>query len=249
MRPSWLLFTPLAVATGVLFFPPRARQLTLGFAMMLGLVLGMAPWWMRNYQVIGHFVPTTLQVGASLYDGLSPQATGASEMSFVPRFVAEERTAERAVDLPQADPAKADQTKASAPRDPFEYRLDRRMFEAAASWARQHPVDVARLAAVKFARLWNVWPNETQFRSWPLRLAVLVTYGPVIALALAGAWRFRRRGWLTAVCWLPAAYLTVMHMVFVSSLRYREPPLLALLVLTAAACLYRTNDCGPALAG
>lgn len=243
MRPSWLLFTPLAVGTGVFLFPPRARQLMLGIAMMIGLALGMAPWWVRNYQVIGHFVPTTLQVGASLYDGLSPLATGASEMSFVPRFVAEERTAERAAALPEVD-----QTKASARRDPFEYRLDRRMFDAAGSWARQHPVDVARLAAVKFARLWNVWPNEAQFRSWPLRLAVLVTYGPVIALALTGAWRFRRRGWTTAVCWLPAAYLTLMHMVFVSSLRYREPPLLALLVLAAAACLYRTNDRGPALA-
>lgn len=237
MRPSWLLFTPLAIAVGALFFPPRGRQLLLGAAMVAGLVLGMAPWWVRNYRVIGHFVPTTLQVGASLYDGLSPQATGTSEMSFVPRFVAEERTAERAANLPEAD-----QTKASAPRDPFEYRLDRRMFNAAATWAQQHPIDVARLAVVKFARLWNVWPNEAQFRSWPLRLAVLLTFAPVFVLALLGAWRFRRRGWTTAICWLPAAYLTLMHMVFVSSLRYREPPLLALLVLAAAACLFRSVD-------
>ena len=237
MRPSWLLFTPLAIAVGAFFFPPRGRQLLLGAAMVAGLVLGMAPWWVRNYRVIGHFVPTTLQVGASLYDGLSPQATGASEMSFVPRFVAEERTADRAANLPGAD-----QTKASAPRDPFEYRLDRRMFNAAATWARQHPGDVARLAVVKFARLWNVWPNEAQFRSWPLRLAVLVSYGPVLLLAIVGAWRFRLRGCATASCWLPAAYLTLMHMVFVSSLRYREPPLLALLVLAAAACLFRSVD-------
>ncbi len=233
MRPSWLLFTPMAVAVGAFFFPPRGRQLLLGAAMVSGLVLGMAPWWVRNYRVIGHFVPTTLQVGASLYDGLSPQATGASEMSFVPTFTLEEREAERLA---------ADRPEASTPRDPFEYRLDRRMFNSAAAWARQHPFEVARLAAVKFARLWNVWPNEAQFRSWPLRLAVLVTYGPVLVLAIVGAWRFRRRGWSTAICWLPAAYLTLMHMVFVSSLRYREPPLLALLVLAAAACLFRSVD-------
>ena len=240
MRPSWLLFTPLAIVVGALLFPPRGRQLLLGAAMLAGLVLGMAPWWVRNYRIIGHFVPTTLQVGASLYDGLSPQATGASEMSFVPRFVAEERTEERATE--RAAPPGAVPPEAAAPREPFEYRLDRRMFAAAASWARQHPLDVARLAVVKFARLWNVWPNEAQFRSWPLRLAVLVTYGPVLLLAIAGAWRFRRRGWSTAVCWLPAVYLTLMHMVFVSSLRYREPPLLALLVLAAAACMFRSVD-------
>lgn len=245
MRPSWLLFTPMAIVAGALFFPPRGRQLLLGTAMVAGLVLGMAPWWVRNYRAIGHFVPTTLQVGASLYDGLSPQATGASEMSFVPRFVAEERTEERATERtaqPEAEPPAADQPEASAPRDPFEYRLDRRMFDAAANWAQQHPVDVARLAVVKFARLWNIWPNEAQFRSWPLRLAVLVTYGPVLVLAIVGAWRFHRRGWSTALCWLPAAYLTLMHMVFVSSLRYREPPLLALLVLAAAACMFRSVD-------
>ncbi len=233
MRPSWLLFSPLAIAIGVACFPPRGKQLLIGTAVLVGLALGMAPWWARNYHVIGHWVPTTLQVGASLYDGLNPRATGASDMQFVPGFVAQERTEERAAQA---------QAEGVAPREPFEWRLDRRMFDAAVDWAREHPLAVARLAVVKFARLWNVWPNEAQFRSWPLRLVVLGTYGPVLALALIGAWRFRRRGWLVALGWLPAAYLTLMHMVFVSSLRYREPPLLALLVLAAAPCLIRSTS-------
>ena len=85
----------------------------------------MLPWWIRNAYVTGHFVPTTLQVGASLYDGLNPKATGASNLEeFVPHFAAE-------------------QQRAAAPgghrQEPFELRLDRRMRDAALAWAWANP--------------------------------------------------------------------------------------------------------------
>ena len=62
--------------------------------MLVGLCLTMLPWWIRNYRVAGRFVPTSLQVGASLYDGIEPKATGASDMRFVGAFVAEQRAAD-----------------------------------------------------------------------------------------------------------------------------------------------------------
>jgi hypothetical protein len=82
--------------------------------------------------------------------------------------------------------------------------------------------------------MWNVWPNESQFRGWGVRLAVLVTYVPLLALGAIGVWRYRGMGFPVALCWLPAVYLTLLHVVFVSSMRYREPAMLPLAALAAA---------------
>lgn len=220
MRPGWLLFVPFALACGALCGRPLAKHLRLGAVMLAALALTMTPWWVRNWQVIGRFVPTTLQLGASLYDGLNPQADGSSEMSFVERFQQEERAAERG----RGERA-----------EPFEYRLDRRMRDAALSWAALHPRRAAELALIKVVRLWNIWPNDAQFRNWRLRLVTLAAYAPVMSLAIWGAWKSRRRVWPVAMAWLPALYLTLLHLVFVGSLRYREPAMLSLMVLSAAA--------------
>ena len=107
---------------------------------------------------MGRFVPTSLQVGASLYDGLHPGATGASDM----RFVAEQRAAQQDEDAAASEP----------PTGLFEDRLDRRMQRESTDWARQNPGRVAQLVGIKFVRMWNVWPNAEELRSWPLRLIV-----------------------------------------------------------------------------
>ena len=217
IRPSWLLFTPFAIVIALVLDSHCRRQLVIGAAMAAALAVAMLPWWIRNAQVTGRFVATSLQAGASLYDGLSPTADGSSNMAFVPEFTAAEHAADKAGDG----------------RDTFEYRLDRRMHDAAVEWARANPGRVAELAWIKFVRIWNVWPNDSAFRSWPLRLAVFFTYTPLLILGLVGIWRFSPRGWPFVLAWLPAVYLTLLHMVFVGSIRYREPAMLALTVLAA----------------
>lgn len=229
VRPSWLLFTPFALFVALVFSPSAAkrRHLGLGTAMILGLVVAMLPWWIRNARVTGHFVPTTLQVGASLYDGWNPQANGSSNMDFVPAFVEAERR----------EPAAAGGQKS----DTLEYRLDQRMRAAAVAWARSHPAEALRLAGIKFTRMWNLWPNEPSLSSWPIRLAVAATYGPVMLLAVFGAWKTIHLGWPYVLCWLPAVYFSLLHVVFVSSIRYRQPPMLALIVLAAGVVVWRGN--------
>jgi 4-amino-4-deoxy-L-arabinose transferase-like glycosyltransferase len=216
VRPSWLLFTPFALVIAMAFDKQRARQALVGAAMCAAVALCMLPWWVRNMRVTGHFVATTLQVGASLYDALNPDADGGSDMNFIPRFAAQQHAFDT-----------------MGPDSEFEYRLNRRLQRAAVEWAMANPARAAQLAGIKFVRIWNVWPNEPSLRSWPLRLVVFVTYTPLLCLGIVGAWRFTRLGWPYLLAWLPAVYFTLVHLVFVGSLRYREPAMLALVALAA----------------
>jgi len=223
IRPSWLLFTPFAALICVACVRQRLRHAGLCAAMMIGLCCTMAPWWVRNYLVTDQFTPTTLQMGASLYDGLNLRATGASDM----RFVLDFRAAQMAADV-----------AAHRTHDGFEARLDQRLKDAAIAWAIKHPLQVIGLAATKFVRMWNVWPNIDEFRSWPMRMMVMLGYTPLMLAAGCGLTRFAKRGWVVALCYLPAVYFTLLHMIFVSSLRYRQPPMLALIILAAAGVIH-----------
>ncbi len=196
---------------------PR-RGLVIAAIFVPVFVLCMTPWWVRNYQVTGRFVATTLQMGPSLYDGLSPAATGASDMAFADEF----RRLEREHPTPGS-------------RDTYEYRVNERIKKAAVDWAKKNPGRVCELAVVKFFRIWNLWPNEPAFSSLSIRLGVFLTYTPILLLALAGFWMICRRGFEYALLMLPAVYLTMLHVIFVSSLRYRVPAMLCLMILAAFA--------------
>ncbi len=261
MRPSWLLFPPFVLGCKLVcdswaawrldraagHAPARVWPTGLwlavagvartGMPILLGVCLVMAPWWWRNRQVTGQFVLTTLQVGASLYDGWRPDAEGGSDMRFAPRFFEE---------LKREDAAR--QTPAQGT---FESRLDRRHRDAALAWARAHPRRVLELVGIKFARMWSPVPNSRDMGGALLRLVVAAGFVPLIALAVWQTWRCRaawpaaRPAVWTAVrpadwpavwlLWVPALYLTCLHVIFVSSLRYRQPALLPLMTLAAAA--------------
>lgn len=222
IRPSWLLFTPLALLAmhALRWRQPtyRALQLAPAVVCVLVFVLTLAPWWVRNERVSGRFIATTLQAGPSLYDGWRPDADGASDMRFVEAF-------EARADLDDSIPKKGIER---------ELMLDRQMSDAAWAWAVQNPGRVVKLAAIKFLRTWNVVPNFAEMQSPIVRAAVFLGYTPVLVTALLGAWRFRGRQDVLFVCLFPAIYFSVLHMVYVGSLRYRQPAMFPLFILSAA---------------
>ena len=218
-RPSWLLFVPFLLVGGLVFFGRRKRQVSTLAMVVPGCVLVMFPWWVRNYEVTGRFVLTSLQTGTSLYDGWNPEATGASNMAFAPKMKA----------------ASLKEWKlAGRPEREFEFAFNEQMKKRAFEWARENPGRVAELAWIKLKRIWSPLPNSREIGSKMVRFAIALFFLPVLLLALVGAWRVRGDGMAMAICVGPAVYFTLLHMVFVGSIRYRHPPMMTLLILAAA---------------
>lgn len=232
IRPSWLLYTPALWGILCLFRKNRFLKMKLGVIGAVAFMVVMMPWWVRNYQVTGRFVPTTLQVGASLYDGWRPDADGASDMSFMADFYRQQ--------------TQEDLLATSVPVDTYEYRLNARLRDASLLWARENMSDVFRLAGIKFVRMWNFFPNSEVVGTGTSRLVISLGYLGILSLALLAVVSMIRKesqstegtkqaSWCTvALCSSPAVYFTALHMVFVSSIRYRQPAVLIFSVLAGA---------------
>ena len=204
-RPSWALFVPITLAAWAwssLRTPDRtpgrriARTTRVVALVLVGLVLVMGPWWVRNARVFGRFVPTAVWMGASLYDGLNPRATGASDMSF----------------LSEPDIWPLD-----------ELDQDRVLLSRALDFLRHHPRRTFELAAIKLGRYWSPWPSAEGFRSPVLAVGGTLFAVPLLVLIGLGLWCRRRdlRAWVLLAG--PLFYFCALHLFFASSMRYRIP--------------------------
>ena len=195
-RPSWVLFPIVALPWFVMTRPRggKARAFQQALLIFLSMVLIQCPWWVRNAGIYGRFVPTALWFGASLYDGMNPAATGASDMRFLeePRYRVLDETVQ-----------------------------DRVLRDDAIDFARRNPLRVVWLAVVKAGRFWSPWPNADELAS-PLAMvgSTLVTL-PLYYLITVGAVSRRRDLMALLVLLGPLIYFALIHMVFVGSLRYR----------------------------
>ena len=212
MHPTWL---PAAVVFPLAYWwwAGRTRQATgLVAVMLLTAALPFLPWIVRNDRVSGHLVVTTLWVGPSLYDGLNPRATGASDM----RFFEDDQLLNRM----------------------SEYDMDREYRRRALEFVAAEPARALQLAGIKLWRFYRPDPSANQFSSWPVRLLVAVPYLVMLLLALWGVAAAGQRPRAEA-CWLlvltigPLIALSLVHAVFIGSLRYRLPAEYPLCVLSA----------------
>jgi hypothetical protein len=205
VRPSWSLFAPLMLGIWIVsslrdFKLGRpgdlARRLRVSGVVSLAFAVVMGPWWFRNYEIYGRFVPTALWTGASLYDGLNPEADGGSDMSFLGD--------------PEIWPL-------------GEEDQDDELTRRALAFARAEPGRAAWLAVLKLGRYWRPWPDAEGFRSTALAVVSAAVTVPLFGLIGLGAWTSRRDLRVLVLLAGPILYFCLLHLAFASSMRYRVP--------------------------
>lgn len=216
MRSSNLLM-PIALLPMVWAFSGGRSRRRVGamVAFLFGAAILLLPTVIRNYGLFDHFVPVHTSGGASLMEAWGPWADGSPGMDRI----------EYPVFPPGAD----------------EYVRDQLCREAAFAWAAEHPMDVLSLALAKLRRTWSITINAPGYSSILYELVGWLTTAPEFALALVGAFLLRRRRSTVLFLLLPAIYFTLLHMVFVGSVRYRIPamPFLFVLAGVTVADLWR----------
>lgn len=208
LKPSWILAMPI-FAVAIIW--NLKNHLFLGFGLasliVLGVAISLAPWTYRNFEVTSHFVPTTLWMGPSLYDGLNPVANGKSNMQFFDND--------------------------ALMNSKSEYEVDQHYRKESWKFVIENPGKVIQLAFVKLGLYFKPWPDAAELNSSIVRLGLAVFTIPVFFLAVLGLWTVRNE-WNTIFLLLgPLVYFAGIHAVFVSSLRYRIPAEYPLLILAA----------------
>ncbi|NOS99037.1 MAG: hypothetical protein HOP29_00225 [Phycisphaerales bacterium] len=186
------------------------------------IVASLAPWAIRNNRVTGQTCWLTNRGGISLYDGVGPQAPGASNL--------------------------ADIKQMSAVRGLSETEWNEYFRRESWRFIRDEPGRILRLAFIKMARTWNPLPNAESYQSRLFRVVSAGWMLPIYVLTVVGVvnvWSDRK----TAIALLfPAAYFTLVHAVFVGSMRYRLPamPFLEILAAIGLAAIIRLQKARPA---
>ncbi len=239
-RQSVVLLLPALWLLIILLAPQRARVARYVLLSPILLFATLVPWALRNQAVIGGHAWLSTNGGVTLYDAVGPQADGSSNQDFL-----------------KGMPELAGMGEIAA---------DRRLQQLALAELWRHPGRVLRLAGVKFVRFWNPLPNFAELRqhrtAW-IGAAYTLLVGLAATAALLCAARPRRSDQTVraadtdsarrfqAFMWLPILYFTLLHMLYIGSVRYRVPlmPLLSLAAATLARAARSGSNASGAAAG
>ena len=208
IRPGWILW-PWFSSLLVVLWSRRAwtRRILYASLIFAGCYLALLPWAWRNHSVTGHWIFTSLWSGPSLYDGLHPGATGASDMTFV-------------------DTEDVFSTMT-------EYDANAHYKQRAFDFAVKNPGKTIELAFLKAGRYLSPTLNAAGFTGGPAYAVCLTWYTVFWVLFTAGLLALRKQLVLIALLTGPFLQFLAVHMVFVGSIRYRLPVEFPLSIIAA----------------
>lgn len=213
VRPGWILWPGFSGLLLLTFgIGKMSSRITLAVLISAMCLATLVPWARRNHQVSGHWVFTSLWSGPSLYDGLHPGATGASDMRFV------------------------DEETVFATKS--EYDANAEYKQRAWDFAVANPGRSVSLALAKAGRYLSLTPNAQGFSGGALSLICLGFYSSFFGLVVSGILVLRDRPAIIAILTAPFLQFLLVHMVFVGSVRYRLPVEFPLAVLAATAVMW-----------
>jgi len=238
LKPAMLLFPAFAVAGFWLNRRTDGGWLVKGVVYFAMCCAVMSPWTVRNYIVLGRFIPVATHGGATLWGG-----TGVADGKCMPHahmamYVPGDGTAPVHGAFPVS---KATYDKIMDLRNRLrgldEAGQDALYRQAALQEIKEHPGRFAFLAVKKFFRLWfNLWHEDPPSRA-SMAMAVLNLFLLVLAFK-ASARRRVDEGFVRLVLVL-AVYTTVVSMLTFSMIRYSYPVFPFILILAAAGMASR----------
>ncbi len=165
-----------------------------------------APWWWHNYEKFGVFERTTLADGVVLYAGNNP-------LNWSGGGVGDTANAPPDFDMAQFDHLLGDPV---ARRDA--------QVAAAMDFISENPDRFVELAWIKFLRFWRLTPFTPDYQVWWIDALLIVSYGPVLAFAICYLAVFGwRRFWHLSPVLGFIAFVMLVHMATIASIRYRFP--------------------------
>jgi tetratricopeptide (TPR) repeat protein len=248
-RPTWLAFWSVGVTVGLLSLS-RINALALiaacliliaislrgrtggraALALLVGVVLVIAPATIRNKLVSGDWIPITVSGGQVLYTANNP-ANQTGDLAPVP-FVRPTSLFER-IDFHRR--AESETGRRMTPAEVGAYWRHKSL-----AFSLEHPLTQARMVGHRFLRFWNEaelpdnhWIEIFKRFSWVLR-APLPGYWLVAPFAIVGLILLRQRWRDLGLLYLVLAFYLLSLLPFWVSSRYRLP-IVGVLILFAAA--------------
>ena len=202
VRPSLDFLNPLLIIIFTFFVHRLGWKKSLkhlaAYIMIYGVL--MTPWWMHQYKKYDTFIRLSLGDGNVLYAGNNPlNRTGGG-------IGGKDVDHEQFVHI----------------KDPIE--INNLKMQMAIDYIFDNPTHFVKMAGVKFMRFWRLYPFASQYQQWHVILTSLLSYGLVLFLAIGFLIRNGKKYFLRLLPILGLiAYLTLVHVITISSIRYRFP--------------------------